>query len=126
MRIKVSRSIGQVLIMLLIISCQRNSNEIVVVPPPTHPLSRAIIGYGVVNVSYILVVSEPEKSDVSIGYLRRGSIVQVLERRSININGRVESWVLTEGLYRGWIRESVLDIYDLKAQAETASENMPP
>jgi hypothetical protein len=71
-----------------------------------------------------LVLNDPEQNEVSLGYLRRGSIVRILERRSINIREAPELWVLVEGTYRGWLREAMLDIYDLEAQAETAAENM--
>jgi hypothetical protein len=50
--------------------------------------------------------------------------VRVLERRSVSREGRVESWVLVEGAYRGWVREDVIRVYDNQAQAETAAEAM--
>jgi hypothetical protein len=66
------------------------------------------------------VVDEPG-SGVSLGYLRSGSIVRVLERRALNTKDGVESWVLAEGDYRGWFREAAARIYDNEAQAETAA-----
>jgi hypothetical protein len=105
-------------------SCTRTTHEVSIIPPPTYPLSRSSIGYGVVNVSYTHVVNEPGKNGVSLGYLRRGSIVRILERRLVA--GTAESWVLVAGTYRGWLKETVVDIYDLEAQAKTAAELLTP
>jgi hypothetical protein len=130
MRVEVLVYYGQLRILLLLGavalwgSCTRTTHEVSITPPPTYPLSRTVIGYGVVSVSYTHVVNEPGKEGISLGYLRRGSIVRILERRLVK--GTAESWVLVEGNYRGWLRESVVDIYDLEAQAKTASAIMTP
>jgi hypothetical protein len=119
---------GQVRVLLMIGivvfwgSCTRTTQEVLIVPPPTYPLSRSGIGYGVVSISYTHVVNEPGQGGVSLGYLRRGSIVRILERRLVT--GTSESWVLVEGNYRGWLRETEVSIYDLEAQAKTAAEVM--
>ncbi|MDR0562284.1 MAG: hypothetical protein LBG73_06305 [Spirochaetaceae bacterium] len=107
-------------------ACTKDSGEITIIPPPTHPLSRSVVGYGVIKVSFTRVLDNPNQTSASLGYLRRGSIVRVVERRSINREGTFESWVLVEGLFRGWLREEereerVVDIYDLEAQAGTAA-----
>jgi hypothetical protein len=112
--------LGVILLAGLLCSCTRKAEEVSIIPPPTHPLSRSVIGYGVVNVPYTRVLDSPKQGELSLGYLRRGSIVRVIVRRSIN----TESWVLIEGNYRGWLREGELDIYDLAVQAETAAEIM--
>jgi hypothetical protein len=78
------------------------------------------MGYAVITASYVRVVDEPD-SGVPLGYLRSGSIVQVLERRRVNVKNDAESWVLVEGDYRGWLREDLTRIYDNEAQAETAA-----
>jgi hypothetical protein len=84
----------------------------------------------VINVSYTHVVNEPGSQGLSLGYLRRGSVVRVLERR---VNGRPggaavpETWVQVEGKGEGtpgWLPESVIDIYSTEAQARTASETL--
>jgi hypothetical protein len=100
--------------------------EIPIVPPATPPLSRSVIGHGVISVSYTHVVSEPSPSGFSLGYLRKGAIVEVLERRSVNSGGTVESWVFVGGAYRGWLREDVIQVYDNEAQARTAAESLIP
>jgi hypothetical protein len=92
----------------------------------------------VVHVSYTHVVDKPDNRSLSLGYLRRGSVVRVLERR---IGGRdsdhptaregaPEFWALVEGRdgtgldSQGWLPESVIDIYPTAAQAQTASESL--
>ena len=93
-------------------------------PPITSPLTQAQIGYGVVNVSYTRINADPQENSVSPGYLRQGSVVRIIERRLIHHDEKSESWVLAEGAYTGWLRESQVDIYDNEPQAETASKSM--
>jgi hypothetical protein len=68
-------------------------------------------------------MDNPDMNSPSPGHLRKGSIVRVIERRSVNAGEILESWVLVEGNFRGWLKEDeqVVDIYDLKAQAGTAA-----
>jgi hypothetical protein len=105
-------------------SCGRGSTEIPLIPPPTAPLSRDCIGYGVVNAAFTQVLDEPEAGGNSLGYLRRGALVRVLDRRSAGKAGTRETWVLVEGAYRGWLRETadLIRVYDSEARAATASE----
>jgi hypothetical protein len=141
MRVRVYPCRRQALVVLILVlaACGRKTSEIPVIPPATPPLSRPVIGYGVVNVSYTHVLEEPGEGGVSIGYLRRGSLIRVLERRAIIIGAGAESWVLAEefspqgpkgpqgspqGSYQGWIRENVVDIYDNEFQANTAVGSM--
>ena len=77
-----------------------------------------------INVSYTRVSSDPGEGGVSLGYLRRGSVVQILERRQINENGKTESRLLVEGNYKGWLAESLVDVYENELKARTASEAM--
>jgi hypothetical protein len=111
-------------VLFLMISCNRAQDEAPLIPPSTLPLSRGSIGYAVATTSYTLVLSEPEPGSVSLGYLRRGSVAEVLERRQTINNGAGESWVLINGTYHGWIREEGMQIYDNEAQAKTASESL--
>jgi hypothetical protein len=105
-------------------SCRGKNEQLVVEPPVTHPLLRSIIGYGVINASYTLALERPERGGISLGYLRRGAVVQIVERRLIKDRGASESWVLVEGSSRGWLTEDVVDIYDNEQKAATASETM--
>jgi hypothetical protein len=115
-------------------SCQRSSDDIPLVPPPTHPLVRDFIGYGVVNTSFTHIMDKPGREGTSQGYLRKGSLVRIIERRSLSDRGNVEFWVYIDGTdqdtaeleAKGWLSESALDIYDSKARALTASEAMNP
>jgi len=112
-------------------SCNRLSEEQPILPPATHPLAREYIGYGVVNVSFVNLLSENGPKAISQGYIRRGTILRIIERARTNNNGKIESWVLGESNYqasgavsRGWLQESSLLIFDNESQAITASKTM--
>lgn len=129
MRIKVYRPRRQVkstavLVALLALCSCGKKEDAPVIPPATSPLSRELIGFGVVNVSYSHVTAEPRDGSASMGYLRRGTVVQIRERKMIRQSGTAESWVLADGGYRGWLREAAVDIYDNELRAQTASESM--
>ena len=118
-------------LMVFTFSCSRSSEEQPVMPPATHPLAREYIGYGVVNVSFANLLNENDPKAVSQGYIRRGTIVRIIERSQSNIRGNTESWVLGESNYqssgsvsRGWLQESSLLIFDNESQAITASKTM--
>jgi hypothetical protein len=116
------------------LSCVKN--EVVRLDPPAMPpLSRDEIGYGVVNASYTHVVDKPDSRGLSLGYLRQGLVVRVLERRSAVPDANrspdqavPETWLLVEPPQnpesRGWLPEPVIDLYPSKAQAKTASESL--
>ncbi|MDR2375102.1 MAG: hypothetical protein LBD96_01535 [Treponema sp.] len=116
-------------ILFLPLSC--NKTEVIRLDPPAmSPLSREEIGYGVINVSYTHMVDKPDSQALSLGYLRRGSVVRVLERRAGAATAdqtAPESWVLVEAPQgadsRGWLPELVIDLYPSEAQARTASES---
>ena len=89
------------------------------------------------NVSFTHLLGEPGPGGVSGGYLRRGTVVRIIERRSIINQNSLESWVLVEGNYpevvdsreagsavQGWIQERMVEIYDSESQANTASKAM--
>jgi hypothetical protein len=130
MRVGVSPVYRQVwrLLALFLFSCGAKNEAVPVMPPETPPLSRAVIGYGVINVSYTHVADVPDAEGLSLGYLRRGSAVKVLERRLVKDAGIAELWVLVEEdsakKIRGWLPAPAVDIYDNEGQAKTASESM--
>ena len=110
---------------------RRSSVELPLKPSVTHPLTREFIGFGVVNVSFIHLLNEPGPGGVSQGYLRRGTVVRILERRSISRAANFEMWVFAEGNYetpgrisRGWLPEARLYIFNNESQAITASNAM--
>ena len=120
---------------LVFFSCNRSAEDRIVMPPATHPLARDYIGYGVVNISFSHLLKEPDPAGVSQGYLRRGNVVRIIERRQVIIRGITESWVLVEGNYQtdtagqgtpvqGWLQESTLEIYENESMANTASRAM--
>ena len=111
--------------------CRRSSEELPVMPPATPPLTREYIGFGVVTISFAHLSTESDPDGVSQGYLRRGTVVRVIERMQVNKGGNPESWVMVEsnytasaGVSRGWLQESSVEIYDSESQANTASKTM--
>jgi hypothetical protein len=105
--------------------CKRFSIENEITLPVTRPLSRAVIGYGVVNANYTRIMDRRGDDGKSIGFLRKGSIVEIMERRPVVKDSASEMWVLASGSYRGWLKENELQIYQSRAQAVTASQTMP-
>jgi len=122
--------LGMILMAAFFIGCRRSSEEIPVLPPVNHPLAREYIGYGVVNVSFTHLLNEPGASGVSRSYLRRGTVICIIERRQIINRGNAESWVLAEGSQssgvsaQGWLNEATVDIFDNESRAITASKAM--
>ncbi|WP_043923389.1 hypothetical protein [Leadbettera azotonutricia] len=120
--------------MALLCSCAKGQEESPLEPPPTDPLARDSIGYGVVNASFTHVGDKAGQNGVSLGYLRKGSLVKIIERRSLTDQGNAELWVLIESDYQGapggkiqgWLRESAVEVYDNESRALTASEAMTP
>ncbi|MDR0402293.1 MAG: hypothetical protein LBH35_01745 [Treponema sp.] len=90
-------------------------------PPPTPPLSRPIVGYGVVKASYTRIMSEPGPEGVSLGYVRERTVLYILERRLVRNGESPEYWVRVERDYSGWLPENVIDIYDTEEKADTAA-----
>jgi hypothetical protein len=131
MRVGVSRICRQAwwcVLALILFSCGGKNEAGPVIPPETPLLSRSVIGYGVINVSYTHAADSPGSAGLSLGYLRRGSVVEILERRLIKNAGNTGSWVLVKEnsaqKIQGWLPASVVDVYDTRGQAETASESM--
>jgi hypothetical protein len=114
MRVRVLPRLGQGLVCaaaILFASCTRTPEELPLTPPPTPPLSRSVIGYGVISSSYIQVLNEPSPESVSLGYLRRGAVVEILERRMVSSREAPEPWIRVNNVYRGWIKEEGVQIY---------------
>jgi hypothetical protein len=111
-------------ICLSLSACNLKKEETVVSPPLTFPLSQSYIGFGVVNVSYTRVSASIEESGSSAGYLRQADVVRIIERRQVKNEGKTEAWVLVEGTAKGWLKESLIDIYSNESQAVTAAGQM--
>ncbi|MDR3124017.1 MAG: hypothetical protein LBU16_09605 [Treponema sp.] len=79
-----------------------------------------------ISSSYIQVLNEPSPESVSLGYLRRGAVVEIQERRIVNSREAPEPWIRVNNVYRGWIKEEDVQIYDNEARAMTASEILNP
>jgi hypothetical protein len=128
MKIRRKYMIGQVLlgayVCLSLIACNLKKEEKPVSPPLTFPLSQSYIGYGVINISYTLLSAGIEESGPSPGHLRQGDVVRIIERRLVKNEEKTETWVLVDGTAKGWLKESLLDIYGNESQAVTAAGQM--
>jgi len=134
MRLRFQDLCGQAVYFLVLLTaimlfpgCRRSAEEIPVAPPATHPLTREYIGFAVVNASFTHLLNEP--GGVSQAYIRRGTVVRILERRIDRKSS--ESWILAEGNYqgsgpvsRGWLQETTVDVFNNESQAITASRAM--
>jgi hypothetical protein len=80
--------------MMFLGSCVRGAEETPLDPPPTNPLARTYLGYGVINVSFTHVYGEAGQDGLSLGYLRRGSLVKIIERRPVTNQSGTELWIL--------------------------------
>ena len=101
------------------------------IPPPTNPLIREFIGYGVVNPPFVHIVDEPRQDARPLAYLRRGSVVKIVERQTIRNRGIPETWVLIdvtlpEGMIQGWLGENYINVFRNEGQANTAAGTMTP
>jgi len=92
-------------------------------PPSAPPLSRSVLGYAVVNVSYSQVMDKPSNDGVTLGIVSKSTILTVLERRLIREGENRQYWVLTEGTYYGWLPEESLVVYDTQEKAQTAASS---
>jgi hypothetical protein len=117
------------LLLILFPGCQRSQGELPLRPPATHPLARDCIGFAVINASFVHLLSEAGPDGVSQAYLRRGTVLHIVERRQVLSHGNTETWILAENrlsgsFSRGWLQESLAEIYDSESRANTAARNM--
>jgi hypothetical protein len=112
---------GVFLMLFFVLSACSPTEHSIPDPPPTLPLSRPVIGYGVVNVSYTRIMSEPGPNGVSLGYVREKTVLRILERKLVQDDENPGYWVRIERDYSGWLPEKVVDIYDTEEKANTAS-----
>ncbi len=122
--LNVMRIVLAAVMTISLISCNRLKQDTLIVPPSSPPLTRSVIGYGVLTHSYTHVLDQPRQGAVSLGYIREGTVVPVLERRSAEDNNKIESWVLVKGVYEGWLKEEYIVVYENEAQAKTAAESL--
>jgi len=115
------QGLGKLFLIFLIAGTICCSSKVNIEPPAKNPLSRSVLGYGVVNASYTRVMNEPGYDGVALGFIREKTIVTVLERRLVKEGDMKEYWVLIEGSYRGWLPESVIKLYDNEDKAQTAA-----
>jgi hypothetical protein len=117
----IHRALLFIILLFIIIGIPGCAPKSEIEPPVTPPLSRSVLGHGVVTVSYTRIYNEPSFDGVSLGYVREKTILAVLERRLIREGETQQFWVLTEGNYRGWLPESVIKLYENEGKAQTAA-----
>lgn len=108
------------LVTVLNISCFLADPIKSLMPPVTFPLSRSVIGYVIITDSYTQLLDKVGSDAVSLGVLRQGTILPVLERRILPVNDKMEVWLQVSSKEIGWIKETVGRVFDTEAQAETA------
>ena len=110
--------------------CRRSADELPIKPPETNPLTREYIGYGVVRITFTHILSAPGLEGVSQGYIRRGTVLRIIERQQVNTRTGIELWVLAEAdipgspRQQGWLQETAMEIFDSEDRANTASRTM--
>jgi hypothetical protein len=82
--------VGVLALGLLLVSCREKEPERPLVLPETPLFDAEGVGYGVVNVSFALVLKAlPPAAPESAGIIRKGGVVRVVERRAAPASGTV-------------------------------------
>lgn len=116
-------------IILILGSCTRLGEASIKLP--TNPILTGGLGCAVVKDAYVRLKESPSDSARDIDHLRRGSVFALDARmlsKDTNASSDRESvaapavWyeVASEGV-TGWVRESQLDVYASRTQAEKAA-----
>jgi len=92
-------------------------------PPPSPPLSRPVIGYGVVIAPYTRLLDEPSYNAVTLGFVRERTVLTILERTLVQDGDALYYWVYTEGDYHGWFPETEIRLFDNRYKAQTAASH---
>jgi hypothetical protein len=122
MAFKIHPAVLFALALLFLGACMRGDIGKEIIPPATPPLSRDMLGYGVVSLSYTHILKTRGDERTAVGILRQGTVVRALARQPVIKDGNAESWVLAaSGTLSGWINEQSLLLYDTLAQAKTAA-----
>jgi hypothetical protein len=122
-----------------LVSCRAKPSDDALLPPETPLFVKEGVGYGVVNVSFAHVLERPSSAlSGSAGLIRKGSVVTVIERRSVPAAGdsAARLWVFVEARSKeseapggkrvsGWLPGESLDFYENLPRAETAAALMP-
>ena len=106
-------------------SCTRMSGSALKLQ--ANPILTGGIGWAVVKDAYVRLKEGPSDSTRDLDHLRRGGVLRLDARKFGTSDDPTapdvpEIWygVESEGA-KGWVRESELDLYESRAQAETAA-----
>ncbi len=112
-----------ILVLLAFLGSCRGSGDASVTLAPTPPISKGP-GWAVVKEAYARLKEKPSLASGDLAHLRRGSVVQ-LEGRELALPGRDEDKGLWYALKAegasGFMRETELDVFSTKEQAERAA-----
>jgi len=115
---------GMFLLILSFTSCLPESEPVSPELPPT-PVLTSDSRWGVVNESYLKVLSEPASGADVNGLLRKGDIVEVISKKAADAGKSYWLEIQSAGPDTGgWVPDSSMDIYDSPAQARTAGSGL--
>lgn len=109
---------------LFIVSC---SNETFKedIDMPSTPVLTATSRWGVVNSSYIRITDMEDRHNLIIATLRKGDIVEILSRETEKNSDSPMYWYeVKSGEIHGVVPEEMIDIYDSREKALSASSQM--
>ncbi|MCL2609114.1 MAG: hypothetical protein FWD94_04330 [Treponema sp.] len=112
---------------LFSVSCSGKDTSSRIIPPETPPLTRPIIGYGVVNTFYARLLAETGEEGTVLGLVRIGTVLSVRERRQTGRGAAVRAWLFVkveDSGEEGWIPEDLVDEYPNEAQARIAGQGL--
>lgn len=92
---------------------------------PSTPVLTVQLRWGVVNGSYIRVTDINDRHNKIIAALRKGDIVEVLSKETEKgVDDNTYWYEVRIDRIHGVVPESVIELYDSRSQAVTASEQM--
>lgn len=109
---------------LLLLACSEEPfNE--EISMPSTPVLTAESKWGVVNSSYIRITDREDRHNLIIATLRKGDIVEVLSRETEKGSQNSLYWYeVKNGHIHGVVPEDMIDLYDSKEKATSASQGM--
>jgi hypothetical protein len=122
------------LLLLLAAACTPRTGAETVIPPETPLFESSVIGYGVVNQSFANILGKTDAASDVLGFIRKGGIVKIMERRADLKNGEPsEIWIYVtteveeagDRPVSGWLREPGIDRYENLPRAQSAARLMP-
>lgn len=109
---------------LFILSCSSETLKEDIDMPSTPDLT-ATSRWGVVSSSYVRITHMEDRHNLIIATLRKGDIVEVLSRETEKDSGSTAYWYeVKTGDIHGVVPEEMIDLYDSREKALSASSQM--